>query len=184
MMLQKTATKLPFLLCAIIVSLGGLMGLVLQDNLFAHHLFALAGLILLIPFALLLAAIAIVFLLLKRKINKWLSLSFAITCALALAIVFFLVVNGRLDAWKNENVRKYVAHAVPLLDEIKIRTGSYPETLPVSSFGEPPELFRRWGSYSGYENIFIFDYMDEPAGWAGGGAGWEFHSYDREWKAR
>jgi hypothetical protein len=68
------------------------------------------------------------------------------------------------------------------LDQIKLRQGAYPTNLPTDLLGEPPELLQNDGYYSATSSSFRFEYVDEPAGWAGDEGAIEFDSVNREWK--
>jgi hypothetical protein len=79
-------------------------------------------------------------------------------------------------------VEHYVSRAVPVLDGIKAKSGSYPKELPVGILGEPPALLRDFGSYTSDGKSFRFEYIDDPAEWAGGEGPIQFDSSTREWR--
>jgi hypothetical protein len=164
----------------IILALGALMGILCQDELFRNFCLSLEALAFLIPFLLVVALIALIQRMIGGKIGGWLSWLALIGASSALSILIFLGVGGGINAWKVSALKNYVAHAVPVLDKIKAQKGSYPSTLP-SSLGEPPSLLRDYGEYSSDGQEFRFEYVDEPAGWAGGEGALQFNSSDRKW---
>jgi len=68
------------------------------------------------------------------------------------------------------------------LDQIKQKSGAYPAKLPTGILGEPPELLQYDGDYSATRSSFRFEYVDEPAEWAGGDGPLEFDNTNREWR--
>jgi hypothetical protein len=182
---QRSFTKADYALLAVpvvIILLGTLLGVLVQDDLFAHYIDSLAVLACLIPILFVLAVIAVVKRFMKRKAGRLLVVLIAICGSSIFSIFIFDWVNGRMDILKNDAVVSYVAQAVPILDKIKNQTGSYPSTLPVSLLGQPPDLLLHFGDYSSDGKEFRFEYVDEPAGWAGGEGLLEFESTDRKWK--
>jgi hypothetical protein len=161
-----------FLAFAILL-LGAIMGIAFQNSLFSDFLITLTGLALFLPLVLVVGVIAII----KRKIGY----ALVVVSSCILSLIIFSGVGGILNRWKVNAVRNYVAHAVPILDQIKARNGSYPSTLPVAVLGEPPSLLRDFGEYSSSGGDFRFEYVDEPAGWAGGEGALEFDSIERKW---
>jgi hypothetical protein len=91
------------------------------------------------------------------------------------------VTGDLIDRWKIDAVDAYVTRAVPILDKMKNNSGAYPATLPVAVFGEPPSLLRDYGTYTAAKDTFRFEYVDEPAGWAGGEGALKFESSTRRW---
>ena len=168
-------------LATVILLVGLLLGLLLQDELFGHFLAALAALVILVPLSALLIVAVLVHRKMKRKVGQVLSFATTIAGSSVLAVFVFQATNGRMDAWKNHAVKAYVARAVPILDGYKARHGAYPISLPVSLLGEPPELLQKFGDYSSDGKEFHFEYIDEPAGWAGGEGFLEFTSSERKW---
>jgi hypothetical protein len=182
---RRPSTRADYVLLAVpvaIIFLGALLGVVLQDNLVDHYVESLALLACLIPVLFVLAVIAVVRRFMKRKAGRLLVVLIAICGSSIFSIFIFDWVNDRMDARRNDAVVSYVAHAAPVLDKIKKQTGSYPLVLPVSLLGQPPDLLLRYGDYSSDGKAFRFEYIDEPAGWAGGEGFLEFQSNDRQWK--
>jgi hypothetical protein len=82
---------------------------------------------------------------------------------------------------QNASVKSYVARAVPVLDQIKAKTGSYPPNLPIDVLGEPPLLLRNTQNYySVSEGVFHFRYY-LPGSWRSVDPPIDFNSTDREW---
>ncbi len=167
---------------AVILTLGAFMGILCNTELFSNFLNALAGLALLVPLLFVLAAIAAVQWFKRRRVGRWLGSTIVIASVSIASIFIFVAVNSFVERRKNDAVYRYVARAVPILDGIKSQTGYFPSTLPVSLIGEPPEFLKNHGGYKSNGNEFLFEYLDEPAGWAGGPGLQEFESSDRKWK--
>src|ERR1700733_5855619 len=119
-------------LTVVIISLGGLMGVLFQNSLFLNYLWSLIGLTFLAPCVLVIITTALIKRLTGRRIEKWLVLTAVAACSAIISIFVFLAVGSGLDTWKNVSVHNYVARAVPILEDIKTRDGSYPLTLPTS----------------------------------------------------
>jgi hypothetical protein len=168
-------------LSAAILLTGLLMGVALQNELFSNYLLWLVGLLILIPLMSLLGLVTLGIFLWKRRIGKFLSYSLAISCSSIVSINIFMETGNWLNCWKVNDVENYVARAVAILDQIKQKEGTYPTNLPTNLLGEPPELLRDYGNYSATKSSFCFEYLDEPAGWAGDSP-FEFDSTNREWK--
>ena len=169
------------ILATLIILTGLLLGLLLQDDLFYHRVISVCALMILIPLLVLLFGGVLANRMLKRKVGKVLRYAITIVGSSILAVVVFGVTSDSLDAWKNKAVAAYVGCAVPILDDYKASHGTYPTTLPISMLGEPPELLRKYGSYSSDGSEYRFEYIDEPAGWAGGAGMSEFTSTQRKW---
>lgn len=170
-----------FSLILIILWLGALMGGLFQESLFQNFLLAVDGLAFVSAFLFLVAVFALAKWLRGQKIDIGLRLAALIGFAVAASILLFLGVGRGINAWEIASVHSYVAHAVPILDELKARGGAYPSTLPVSSLGAPPTLLRRFGEYTSNGTEFRFEYVNDPAGWAGGRDDYAFDSSTRQW---
>jgi len=169
-------------LSAAIVLAGLFMGLIMKDDLFGNSFLWLGGLWILVPLTLLLGLIALGVFLWKRRIGKFLSYGLAIGCSSIVAVQIFFETGVWLNRWRVDAVESYVARAVPILDQIKQKEGAYPTNLPTALLGEPPELLRDYGDYSADRSSFRFEYIDEPAEWAGGEGMIEFDNTNLEWK--
>lgn len=169
------------LLSAAIVLAGLVMGVLFEDDLFADFLLGLKCFFILISLTLLLGLVALGFFLWKRRIGKFLSYGLVIGCSSIVSVAAFWETGGWLNCWKVDAVESYVARAVPVLDQIKQKEGAYPTNLPIERLGEPPELLRDYGDYSATRFSFRFEYVDEPAWWAGSYA-LEFDNVNREWR--
>jgi hypothetical protein len=170
-------------LALIIFLLGGLWGVFMQEELFRSFLLVLAGLTLfVIPYFIGIAVFASIAWLSGRKMGRGFGLVLVTGAACAGSLIFSGIVGGQINAWKIAAVRGYVARALPVLDEIQAQKGSYPTTLPVSLLGEPPELLKNYGDYSSNGSSFQFEYLDEPAGWAGGRDLYQFDDSTRKWE--
>jgi hypothetical protein len=156
-------------------------GVAFQYELFADFLFALEGLAIFVTLTLVIGLVALGFVLAKRRIGKILCYSLVVSCSCVASIVVFEMTGSLIDRWKVDAVISYVARAVPVLDQIKQKEGSYPSKLPVDILGEPPELLRDDGGYDSMGSTFNFEYVDEPAGWAGGEGALKFDSTTRKW---
>ncbi len=172
---------LKHVLSLVIVSVGVIQGVILQNDLFGDYLWTLEGLAIFVPLSLLIGLVALGFVLARRRIGKILSYSLVISCSCVASLVVFEMTGGLIDRWKVDAVENYVARAVPLLDQIKQKEGAYPPELPVDRLGEPPELLRNYGSYDANGSTFKFEYLNEPAEWAGGEGLIEFDSATRKW---
>jgi hypothetical protein len=170
------------LLSATILLAGLVMGVVLQDDLFGDFLLGLEFFLILIPLTLLLSLVALGIFLWKRRIGKFLSYGLVIGCSSIVSVKIFWETGDGINRRKVDAVESYVARAVPVLDQIKRKEGVYPAKLPTELLGEPPELLRDDGYYSATSSSFRFEYVDEPAGWAGGGGALEFDNVNREWR--
>ena len=170
-----------FALGIIIVLVGGLMGICMQAELFRNFIYAATALFYLTPFVLLIGLIVLVKRLMKRVIGRVLTVIAVLSCSVFAAIIVFYFAQRGIDDWKNTAVRSYVSRAAPILDSIKKRDGAYPSKLPLSELGEPPSLLRDFGEYSSDGYQYYFEYVDDPAGWAGGEGALRFNSSDGKW---
>jgi hypothetical protein len=177
-----------YVLSIVIVSIGAMLGVIFQNELFVAYLWTLAGLALFLPLTSILGVFAVVFGASKRRIGKGpsrigrsLNYSLVVSCSCVVSLVVFETTGDLINRWKVGAVESYVAHAVPVLDQIKQKEGSYPSTLPVDLLGEPPGLLQNYGDYTATGSTFRFEYVDEPAGWAGGEGAIEFDSEVRKW---
>jgi hypothetical protein len=154
-----------------------LLAVVLQGSLW-HILLLLAGTtFLLVPFLLVLAGWASISLTRGQSLRPLKPVAIAwCACAACIGISYF--VGWGLNEWKINAIRAYVAHAAPLLDQIKTDQGAFPAQLPISLLGAPPELLRDSGRYYSDGKDFYFYYSD-PANIFGDGA--QFDSYTRAW---
>ena len=168
-------------LTAVILLAGVIAGVLRQDELFANFMLTLTALTFAIPYVIVVTLIAIVVRLMKLKIGNVLGFAVVAGYAFIGSIFLFVLVGREINCWKVASTESYVARAVPVLDKIKARDGAYPATLPVLVLGEPPELLRSDGDYSSNGTEFRFEYVDEPAGWAGGEGLLEFDSSNRKW---
>ncbi len=99
------------------------------------------------------------------------------------SLILILATVCLINKWKIEAAEGYVSRAVPVLDQLKVQTGIYPSRLPTELIGEPPSLLRNYGSYTATSSSFCFEYVNEPAGWAGGEGALKFESSTRRWVA-
>lgn len=176
------ANKWLLLSSAVILAFAVFAGILCQSELFSNYLSVLTGFAILVPLLFGLALIAAVRWFTGRKIWRWLGSAVVIVSVSTASLFIFEEVQSFVHRRKDGAVYRYVASAVPILDKIKSQTGHFPSTLPVSLLGEPPELLKNFGSYWSDGNEFRFEYIDEPAGWAGGPGAEEFESSDRRWK--
>jgi len=158
-----------------------MLGVIFQNDLFGDYLWTLEGLAIFVPLTVVIALVALGFLWAKRQIGKILSYSLVVCCSCVASLVVFEMTGGLLDRWKVDAVVSYVARAVPVLDQIKQKEGSYPTRLPIDILGEPPELLQKYGSYDATGSTFRFEYVNEPAEWAGGEGAIDFNSTTRKW---
>lgn len=169
------------LLSAAIVMFGLIMGVVTQDDLFSDFLLGLRYLFFSVAFTVVVSLVALVIFVWKRRIGKFLSYSLVIGFSSIVSVIVFGRTGPLLNQWKVDAVESYVARAVPILDQIKQKQGAYPTNLPTELLGEPPELLRDYGDYSATSSTFRFEYVDDPAEWAGGAGLIEFDNTNREW---
>lgn len=170
------------ILSAAIVLLGLVMGVVKQNDLFADFLLYVGLIFFSSAFTIVFGLIALGIFLWKRRVGKFLSYSLTIGCSSIISVKLFMETGAWLNRCKVDAVESYVARAVPILDQIKQQRGAYPTNLPVDLLGEPPELLRDDGYYSATSSSFQFEYVDEPAGWAGGEGALEFDNINRVWR--
>lgn len=164
-----------------IILFGLVMGIVKRNDLFADFLLSGLLLFILVPLTLLLGLIALGVFLWKRRIGKFLNYGLVIGCSSIVSVKAFQETGDWINRWKVNAVESYVARAVPVLDQIKQKEGAYPTNLPINLLGEPPELLKYNGDYSATTSSFRFEYVDEPAEWAGGAGAIEFDNLNREW---
>jgi hypothetical protein len=169
------------ILSLVIVSTGAMLGVVFQYELFLDFLWTLQGLVVFVPLTMIIGLVVLSFGLAKRRIGKILSYSLVVSCSCVVSLVVFEMTGSLIDRWKVNAVVSYVARAVPVLDQIQQKDGSYPSKLPTNLLGEPPELLRNYGDYNATGSRFRFEYVDDPAGWAGGEGAIEFDSEARKW---
>ena len=176
-------THSKFCLGLIILILGASMGVFFRDHLYRNFTIMIDGLTYFIfPYFLLMVMFALFRWISGRNVGTGFRIAAVIGGACAFSLVLSMIVGARINAWRMAEVRSYVARAAPVLEEIKAREGAYPSTLPVSSLGEPPLLLRSFGDYSSDGSGYRFEYLDEPAGWAGGRN--DFYTFDsltRQW---
>jgi hypothetical protein len=168
-------------LSLIIISFGAVLGAIFQYELFLDFLWTLLGLAIFVPLTLVIGLVILAFVLAKRPVGKILSYSLAVSCSCVVSFVVFKATGDLINNWKVDAVVGYVARAVPVLDQLQKKNGVYPSELPVNLLGKPPELLRDDGDYSANGSNFRFEYIDEPAGWAGGEGFLEFDSKTRKW---
>jgi hypothetical protein len=164
-----------------ITTFGVFLGVIFQEDLFSAFLFVLMGLGVMVPLTLIIGLVAFGFLLARRQIGKLLSFSLVVGFSSIFSLFCFMQTGSLLNKWKVDAVWTYVARAVPVLDRIKQEKGSYPSKLPVDLLGEEPELLRYYGDYTATPSTFRFEYVDEPAEWAGGEGLIEFDNVGRKW---
>jgi hypothetical protein len=164
-----------------IVLVGPLLGAALQDALFMDLVGGIEGIAILTPITLLLGLVALVSFLARRSVGNILRYSLVVGLALILSLVCFLETAHLINYWKVNAVESYVLRAASILDRIKAETHAYPEELPIDIIGEPPSLLSDYGTYTATKDAFCFEYIDEPAGWAGGEGFLKFDSSTRKW---
>jgi len=164
-----------------IVFVGILLGAALQNALFMDFLVVMQSLVILTPLTLLLGLIASVCFIARRSVGIYLKYSLVVSLALLLSLVSLFGTACLINRWKVDAVESYVLRAATILDRIKAETRAYPETLPINIIGEPPSLLRDYGDYTATKDTFCFEYIDEPAGWAGGEGLLKFDSSTRKW---
>jgi hypothetical protein len=170
------------LLSAFILLAGLAMGIINENDLFLNYFIWRGGLWILVRLTLLVGAAAIIVFIWKRKIGKFLSYGLVISLSSIVSIHIFFETGVWTNQWKVDAVESYVARATPVLDEIKQKEGAYPTNLPTRLLGYPPQLLRDYGDYSATPTSFRFEYVDEPAEWAGGEGLIEFDNTNREWR--
>jgi hypothetical protein len=173
---------IPFL-SLVIVAVGAILGVSFRDDLFCACLFELSGLAVAVPLTVILGVVVLGLVLAKRRPWKAVSYSLVVSASCVVALFVFMETGSLINSWKVDAVERYVARAVPVLDGIKQKEGSYPATLPTDLLGAPPELLRRYGDYTSTGSTFRFEYDDDPAEWAGGPGPVTFDSASREWKS-
>jgi hypothetical protein len=142
---------------------------------------AMEGIIILTPITLFLGLITLACFLAQRSVGNILKYSLVLGLALILSFGCLLETACLINNWKVNAVESYVFRASSVLDRIKAETHAYPEELPIDIIGEPPSLFRHYGTYTATNDTFCFEYIDEPAGWAGGEGFLKFDSSTRKW---
>ena len=165
-----------------ILLVGLFVGVVKQNDLFGNYLIWLGGLWLLDRLMLFFFLVALGVFLWKRRVGKFLKYGLVIGCSSIISIQIFFHMGIWINRSKVNAVESYVARAAPILDQIKEKEGAYPTNLPIELLGEPPELLRDDGYYSATASSFCFEYVDEPAEWAGGEGALRFDNTNREWR--
>ena len=162
---------------------GVLAGFVFQNNLgfiLSTIVDILVILLPLVTFAVLLSVSRVVS---QRCMRQMVSYSAKMGSFFILSLFLVIAVAWLMDRWKVDAVETYVLHAVPVLEQIKAQSGKYPSQLPTKLIGKPPFLLRYYGSYTATSDSFCFEYINEPAGWAGGEGALKFESFTRRWVA-
>lgn len=165
-----------------IVTVGVVLGVDFRDELFKAYLCALIGLALIAPLTLIIGVTALVFVLANKRIGNFLKFGLVFGLSSIVSLFCFMATGDLINRRKVDAVNAYVARAVPVLDRIKQERGTYPQKLPVDLLGEPPELLRDYGDYTTTAAGFSFEYVDEPAEWAGGEGAIKFDSVGLQWK--
>jgi hypothetical protein len=175
--------KYPKCVLSVVILLAGpVMGVALQNDLFADYLFWLECGLILVPLTMLLGIVSLGVFFWKRRIGRFLSYGLVIGCSSIVSIHVFFETGIWINRCKVDAVDSYVKRAVPVLDQIKQKEGAYPTNLPTYILGDPPELLRDDGYYAATRSSFRFEYVDEPAGWAGGEGALEFDNVNRDWR--
>jgi hypothetical protein len=166
---------------AIGVIAGVVAGVILQNDIFGATTLAVVGLSLVVPTELVVGLTALIFFLLERELSKFLRTLLIVLGSTIPALMICAKIPNWMDQWKVDAVDSYVARAVPILDQMKAKDGTYPTLLPVDVLGNPPELLRDDGKYLSDGKTFHFEYENVPASWAAGQGPIEFDSTVREW---
>lgn len=164
------------------VILGLIAGILFQDDIWKTCYVAVVYLVVGIPFLIIVAILMLIYPK-KLRFGSWSRHLVLVISALSLFAVTMVISMCLINRWKIGAVEAYVVRAVPVLDRIKAQTGGYPSRLPVKIIGEPPSLLRDYGTYTATATVFCFEYVNEPAGWAGGEGALKFDSSTRRWSA-
>jgi hypothetical protein len=124
------------LLSVVVIAIGAIFGVAFRDDLFGAYLFALSGLAVAVPATVILGLVVLGLVLAKRRPWKAVSYSLVVSASFVVAFYVFMEAGSTINRWKVDAVDRYVARAVPVLDGIKHKNGSYPSKLPTDVLGE------------------------------------------------
>ena len=159
----------------IVLSIGALSGVFFMGT-FLHFLAVIAfGLYGLAPFGAFLLLYTL-FAARRGEYPSWLKPTWINWSLLVAALTLSFGVGKATGVYQIRTAREYVARAVPILDEIKEREGSYPQKLP-EALGKPPRLLRDPYGYTSRGDTFQFTYGDIQ----GLMGGYKFNSKKRQW---
>jgi len=147
-----------------IIAAGAISGFILKfvNPVSIVHLWVapvLCGFLLLLSFVILFLC-GIVTALRSKPFGSRIRSAGLIWCACALSLFLSQAISNSSYYWEYYSVRAYVAKAVPVLNAIKAKTGSYPAKLPTAELGEPPSVLK----YFGEKDYYSFQYW-ETGGW-------------------
>jgi amino acid transporter len=104
------------------------------------------------------------------------------TSAVAIIVIALSLLSAGVGEvcyhWQKQRMKQFVAEATPVLNDIKLRTGSYPSELPIDLKGKMPDWVTK-GSYKADGNSFRFRCYDPAAFWDGV---FLFDSKTSDWK--
>ncbi len=124
-----------------------------------------ASLLILIPLLLVLGAVALLNKFIckppfRKRIGGILEWLVVIVGSMTLSAILCAAAARGAMHWHFVVAQRYAANAVTLLNDVKVRTGSYPKTLPVDKLGPLPTNLT-YGTYGTDGKIGGFLYFDE-----------------------
>jgi hypothetical protein len=163
------------------IMISGLVaGIIFQDNIGGVLHLAIDTLVIIVPFVVT-GIVGILRIFSRKRLRIIIRYSILIGSSSILSVIIVIATVWLINKWKIDAVEAYVLRAVPILDQIKAQSGTYPSQLPTELIGKPPVLLRYYGSYTATSASFCFEYINEPAGWAGGEGALRFESSTRKW---
>jgi len=160
----------------IVLSVGVVGGVIFKGNVLHAIIMIGFGLYGLAPFGIFLLLYALFSARRGREFPAWFKETSKNWTLLVAALLLSYGVGMSIHSYQIRSVKAYVARAVPILDEIRKREGSYPQKLP-EALGKPPWLLRTPIGYTTRGEIFQFAYSDNK-GFMGG---YKFNSKSRQW---
>ncbi len=161
--LQRFVKSLPpnvgfFISCGIVVALGVVLALVYQGE-FTQLTLMKAGVVyFLAPYLVGLGAWGLAAIMRRGKLAP-IRRATLVWLIFAAAMGLSFALGDGINRWKVEAAQNYVVRAMPVLDQIRIENGSFPERLP-ASLGNSPVLLQYFGAWQGDRSNFSFLYSD------------------------
>lgn len=123
-----------------------------------------------------LAVCLIVYLWYRKIHRRWLIFCLKLSLVLMAGVLAYGLTGRHYYYKAGEATDRYVERVARVLDQIKARTGKYPDKLPTQIVGEP-EGFLGEDCYRSNGEVFAFEFHDPITLWAD----YEYCSEDRQW---
>ncbi len=166
----------PVWICSAAIIVGTGSALYLQGS-FLHTIFLMGASIYgLLPLSFVAGAIVWRALRLKKDVNLSIRRASVLWLPCVAALILSASLGKVIRVWRVDSTRAYVVQIVPLLDEVRVKTGSFPTALSQLALAPSP-----WSayplSYTAEKGEFRFAY-DDPARIFGAS---EFSNANRVW---